>query len=91
MHINDWHHYLRSVMRHEEKKYILTESLPEKPCDKIRQSERYGIIRSLVRYKMSDNESISVHIMSYIERLGKLGCQLDMQLITDFVLDSLIS
>jgi hypothetical protein len=47
------------------------------------------IIKSLVRYKMSENKSVSTHIISYIERLGKLGCQLDRQLVMNLVLDSL--
>jgi hypothetical protein len=70
----DWYRNLRIIPSHEKKEYILTESLLEKLRDKIRQSGRYMITKSLVRYKMSENESVSAHIMSYIERLGKLGC-----------------
>jgi hypothetical protein len=40
---------------------------------------------------MSENKLISTHIMSYIEQLEKLECQLDMHLVTDLVLDSLSS
>jgi hypothetical protein len=69
----------------------VTESLFEKPCDKIRQSEMYMITKSLVRCKMNKNEFVSAHIMSYIERLRKLGCQLDRQQVTNLILDSLSS
>jgi hypothetical protein len=55
--IIDWHRCLRSVLRQEENEYILTKSLFEKSCDKIRQSEIYMITKSLVRCKMSEKMS----------------------------------
>jgi hypothetical protein len=46
----DWHRNLRIILRHEKKKYILTEAPPNKPSDKAEISirEKYN--------KFIDNE-----------------------------------
>jgi ribosomal protein S9 len=53
------------------------------------RAERYGISKALFACKLADGSPVSPHVikmMSYIETLDKLGCELKDDLATDVIL-----
>jgi hypothetical protein len=52
------------------------------------RAERYNISKALFAYKLAEGSSVSPHVikmMSYLETLDKLGCELKDDLATDVI------
>jgi hypothetical protein len=56
------------------------------------RAERYNISKALFACKLAEGSPVSPHVikmMGYLETLGKLGCELKVDLATDLILQSL--